>query len=249
MGRNTPAPLEELTTLFLTRVFDKVELLTQLGRGIPAGSSVYFSTKKESFVKVRKFSPWFGCSEEHLGFLKFWFSVGSMLGNSDCYGVISSDVLCFKHKVGFWLHSLYLPRCKLWMVDSLYSRQWGFHVFLVSLYAHWAWTLLRVLPGSRDMEGRSDFTVCDYWNGFFGVCASMRSDVLLSRHSDYKPCFCYPLFGNFGGYMALRGVFSKKCYIGSVLCSSFFVTYAYCSSQSGTYSLLTPEWVQKPFGG
>jgi len=57
MGRNTPAPLEELTTLFLTRVFDKVELLTQLGRGIPAGSSVYFSTKKESFVKVRKFSP------------------------------------------------------------------------------------------------------------------------------------------------------------------------------------------------
>lgn len=138
--------------------------------------------------------------------MKLWFFAGVMFSNADHYGVFFVHALLRRGRFGFCISGAYYARCKPWVFIKVFSCQWGLSVFFVSLPSYWEEFVLWGVFESSGLAGGCRNTTFDNGDGFFGLCATLRSNVFLRGDSYYKFIVRSSLCGGRCCAMSLGGV-------------------------------------------
>lgn len=93
-------------------------------------------------ISTFKFNKKFTYSFKYFIYMEFWIFVRNMLNNSNFIRFILSNKFLKRHFNCFFNNFPYSTRCKLWMVNSINPRKWGFHIFHFHVYSYCSWYLL-----------------------------------------------------------------------------------------------------------
>lgn len=84
---------------------------------------------------------------------------------------------------------------------------------------------------------------CFSW-GFFQLCTSMRTDIILRIHSNYKPPISHPLHRNNPSRMNLGWEFSRQSHCNTILCIPLYPAFHHHSPH--IHPPIIPPWNRFP---
>lgn len=96
------------------------------------------------------------------------------------------------------------------------------------------------------MKHRNYPTVCCYGNSLHRLCTPMRSNIILRRHSNYKPPVSYPLYRLNPGRVNLRRLFSRQGHPHTILRLPLHPPLYYHRPRASPPSIPTRDRIQQP---
>lgn len=97
------------------------------------------------------------------------------------------------------------------------TRQRSIILFHLYLYTHRSWPILWILPIQRNLKHWSSPTPTSHDNSLRRLRPSMRTNILLRCHSNYKSIISSPLHRRYPCPMDLRWLFSRQCNTNTIL--------------------------------
>lgn len=104
----------------------------------------------------------------------------------------------------------HLPRCKLWLTDPKFTRQRRIILFYLHLHTHRPRSVLRVISLQRDLKYWCYPISARHNDRFRRLRSTLRSNIILGRHSNYQSTLSGPLYRRRPGSMNLRRVLSRQ---------------------------------------
>lgn len=130
---------------------------------------------------------------------------------------ISSNALHSRHNTSILIRKTHLSRCKIWVIATQSTRQRSFHVLYLHVLSHWTRHILRIIQKDGNLESGGYLIFVDDTNRIHGLRASMRTNVFLSCHGNYKPGFRHTIRRNNHSTMTLRRVFCGQSDVNPIL--------------------------------
>lgn len=121
---------------------------------------------------------------------------------------ISRYALYLRYISSLFVHQPHMPRRKLWLTPTKYTRQNGLLLFPLHLFPHRPRIILRLLHKKGGLKSRRYPPSPHHANSFRRVRSPMGPNVILRSNSDHKPCICSPLYRNINSPMTLRRILS-----------------------------------------
>ena len=103
--------------------------------------------------------------------MKFWIFIRILFRNSNNYRNSVSNELYTLCRFGNGKRWAHYARYRLWLIDALYPREWGFNVFHNGLYSHCERFILRFLHVTERVTVmcRCSYLHFNDGNGFYGL--------------------------------------------------------------------------------
>lgn len=144
-----------------------------------------------------------------------------------------------------------MPRCKLRLATTKNTCEMRLHVFYMHVLPHRTWHLLRIVQQGRNMKSRSHPVLTHNPNRLYGICLSLRTNVVLSRHRNYKPSIRHPIHGNDNSPMIMRRILRRQSNPDPIFCIPLPLSFYYNCSCYYTPFFLTQKrskksgWIKK----
>lgn len=126
--------------------------------------------------------------------MKFWVSARIMPSNPNYHRLILSYTLHSRCDHLIQYSSSYYPRRKLRMASTSHTRQWSLYILHCPVPPCRTRDLLFIVYLYNDLNDRSLNLIFSNSNCFHRVCINLRTNVILSRHSNYKFIVSNPLY-------------------------------------------------------
>lgn len=161
------------------------------------------------------------------------FNHSISFGGAACHPLYSNVRILIRESSGNF------SRVKLRVVVAVTSLNWGKVLFSISVYTYWPWSILWILPE----EGSVKYWVGNLFNfnrhRFLRLCSALRTNILLSRYSNYKLIICSPICWRDNSTVGVRRICCRLTYASSILCFTLFIAFCCNSASSITYFFFT----------
>lgn len=124
-------------------------------------------------------------------------------------------------------------------------RKLCLNVFYLHVLPHWPGTLLWLLQKGGNVKNRGNSISTYYFNRFYGLRACLRTNVILSCHSNYKFSFGYSICWCYNSTMTMRGIFSRQSNTNTLFCLPFPFPFYNCCSIFNSLTLSSWEGSKK----
>lgn len=129
--------------------------------------------------------------------------------HSNHYRPFPSNTLHIRHNNSILISHPYLPRCKLRLINPISTCKRSLHILYLLIPSRRTGYLLRIIYLPRNMKHRSNPLIRSHSNCIHRICSSMRTDIFLRCHSNYKSFIRYPLYWDYPSRMNLRWLLSR----------------------------------------
>lgn len=160
--------------------------------------------------------------------MKLWFPPRTMFNYPNSNRPILSHTLHLRHFNRIFISSPHLSRRKLRMANPQHPRQWGIILLHLHLHAHRPRPLLWVIPLQGNLKHRRGPSSTSYDNSLRWLCAPMRPNVLLRRHSYHKSSICCTIHRGHASSMNLRRILGRQRDTNTVLRIPLPTTIHHC---------------------
>lgn len=140
--------------------------------------------------------------------MKLWVSPRPLSSRPNLNRTISSNTLHRKRRNSLLIRCSHLPRRKLWVTNSQYTRQRRLLLLYLPLPTHRTRPVLRLLPLYGNLKHRSCTFPPSNNHRLRRLRSPLRTNILLRRHCHYKLNVCCTLCRQHPGSMNLRRLFS-----------------------------------------
>lgn len=114
-----------------------------------------------------------------------------------------------------------MPKCTVWVTNPEPSCKRSLLLLHLHLPSHCSRALLWLLPVQRNLKYRNYPPTHPYGNCLRRLCPTMRPNIILRRHSHYKPILCHPLHRPNTSRMGLRGILRRQPHLNPILHPTF----------------------------
>lgn len=149
--------------------------------------------------------------------MKLWVSPRHLPNNPNPNRSLSSNTLYIRHNHSILLSRTYLPRRKLWMTNPLSTCQRGLYIFHLPFHSRRPGNLLWLLHSLRNLKHWHYPISNNHGYSIRRIRPSMRTNILLRCHRNYKPPLSNPLHWKYSSRMNLRWLLSRQSYPYSLL--------------------------------
>lgn len=122
--------------------------------------------------------------------------------------IIPSHTLHIRHSNSILISSTHLSRRKLRLTYPIYARQRGLYILHLPIPPRRTRRVLRLIQYNRNMKHRNRTTIRCYSNSIHRLRTSMRTNIILRCHSNYKPTISHSIRRHNTSRVNLRGFFS-----------------------------------------
>lgn len=133
-----------------------------------------------------------------------------MPNNSNHYRPVPSNTLHIRHSNSIFISYPHLPRRKLRLTNSIFTCQRSFNILYLLIPPRRTRNVLWILHLPRNMKHWNRPTICSNSHRIHRLRTSMRTDIILRSHSNYKSTISYPLYRHYPSRMNLRGILSRQ---------------------------------------
>ena len=128
----------------------------------------------------------------------------------DCHRLIPSYALLRRCNLSIQYCSPHHPRCKLWMASSSDTRKWSLYILRSNLPSRRTRNILFIIYIYLHLICRSPNLIPSNSSRIHGIRFNLRTNILLSSHSNHKPPIRHPVHWPKSSPMDLRGVCSRQ---------------------------------------
>uniref|UniRef100_A0A8C9LK29 Uncharacterized protein n=1 Tax=Piliocolobus tephrosceles TaxID=591936 RepID=A0A8C9LK29_9PRIM len=147
---------------------------------------------------------------------------------------IPRNTLLTRHLLCFLLNRTYHSRCKLRLNYPLSPRQWRLYILHLPIPARRPRLILWLILPPRNLKHRHYTPTHNHSNSLHGLRISMRTNIILRCHSNYKFIIGNPIYRNYSCSMGLRQVLYRQPNPHMILHPSFCPTLYYHNLHSPT---------------
>uniref|UniRef100_A0A8C0CVI6 Uncharacterized protein n=1 Tax=Balaenoptera musculus TaxID=9771 RepID=A0A8C0CVI6_BALMU len=117
---------------------------------------------------------------------------------------ISSNTLHTRHNSCLLISNTHLPRCRLWLSHSIYTRKRSFHIFYLPLCPRRTCPILWVLYLSGNMKYWNYPITYSHSHRIHRLRSTLRTNIILRRNCHRKPTLSNPIYRHYPRRMNLR---------------------------------------------
>lgn len=178
--------------------------------------------------------------------MKLRFPLRSLPNNSNYHRTIPSNTLYIRHHNSILISHPYLPRRKLRLINPIFTCQRSLNILHLLISPCRTRHILWVLHLLRNMKHRNYPPIHSHSNRIYRLCTTMRTNIILRSHSNYKFTISHSIHWNHPCRMNLRRILSRQSNPNTLLRISLYSPIHYCRSRNRTSPVPPRNRIKQP---
>lgn len=183
---------------------------------------------------------------KHLIMMKLWLLTWPLPNHSNPHRTFPSNTLYIRHINSILISYPHLSRRKLRLTYPLYTCKRSLHILHLPFSSRRTRHILRLLQHNWNLKHRHYLTIRCNSNSIHGLRPTMRTNILLRSHSNYKSTISYPLHRHNPSRMNLRGILSRQSHSHTILRIPLHPAFHHHSPRFRPLIIPTRNRIQQP---